>query len=78
MIIRSEHSYGPGRAETIITAKWVAQVENAVAIGINGEEESSNNKCPADSTNRTVSENNSITDAVMGFLGLDTPTEPIP
>jgi hypothetical protein len=80
MIIRSEHSYGPGRAETIITAKWVAQVEKATAIGIDGEEESSSNKCPADSagSDRSVSETNSITDAVMGFLGLDIPTEPTP
>ena len=27
MIIRSEHSMGPGRRETTITAKWVAQIE---------------------------------------------------
>jgi len=28
MIIRSEHEFGPGQANTKITAKWVAQIEN--------------------------------------------------
>ena len=27
MIVRSEHSMGPGRMETTITAKWVAQID---------------------------------------------------
>ena len=28
MIIRSEHSFGPGEAETNISAKWIAQIEH--------------------------------------------------
>jgi hypothetical protein len=28
MIIRSEHNFGPGQADTKITAKWVAQIEH--------------------------------------------------
>ena len=28
MIVRSEHSMGPGRMETTITAKWVAQIDS--------------------------------------------------
>jgi hypothetical protein len=28
MIIRSEHTFGPGQANTRITAKWVAQIEH--------------------------------------------------
>ena len=31
MIIRSEHSFGPGEASTDITAKWVAEIEQAAA-----------------------------------------------
>jgi len=33
MIIRSEHSFGPGRADSEITAKWVAEIENEQVEG---------------------------------------------
>lgn len=34
MIIRSEHSFGPGKADTTITAKWVAEIESAAAAAV--------------------------------------------
>ena len=34
MIIRSEHSFGPGRANSTITAKWVASTYAKVTQGL--------------------------------------------
>lgn len=60
MIIRSEHTFGPGQAETKLTAKWVSQLANEAE-----EEEckakhgtdagdGSTTKCPASQTNRAI------------------------
>ena len=36
MIVRTEHTIGPGKANTDITAKWVAQIDADTAVE-NGE-----------------------------------------
>ena len=60
MIVRSEHSLGPGLAETTITAKWVAERDNndpnqngSATQAIEAEESGSPKKCYAE--NRTPS-----------------------
>ena len=40
MIIGSEHTFGPGEANSVINAKWVAQIDKAVADG--GDENMTN------------------------------------
>ena len=53
MIIRSEHSFGPGKAETIITAKWVAEIESAAARSANSEDKTSS-KCDSVKSQREI------------------------
>jgi len=40
MIIRSEHSYGPGKSDTTITAKWVAEVDATLTQNANTDPDS--------------------------------------
>jgi len=41
MIIRSEHTFGPGQAESKITAKWVASIDAKLTTPNEGEEKAS-------------------------------------
>ncbi len=43
MVTRSEHSFGPGTAESTITAKWVAQIDRTQ----DEEGDGSKSKCEA-------------------------------
>jgi hypothetical protein len=48
MIVRSEHTFGAGQADTVITAKWVAELEkNATAEAKKLEAEGAGKKSPA-------------------------------
>ena len=40
MIIRSEHSFGPGKADTTITAKWVAEIDATLTQNANTDSDS--------------------------------------
>jgi hypothetical protein len=71
MIIRSEHSFAPGKADTRITAKWVAEIESAAARAANSEEGETNSKC--DSTTSTRSEAaGGLGAKIMDWLGIGT------
>ena len=65
MIIRSEHSFGPGKADTAITAKWVAQIESDAAQAADAADgdAAQSGKCP-------INENNAGEDTVGGLDGL--------
>tara|TARA_Y100000034_G_C6901185_1_gene416858 strand:- start:535 stop:3786 length:3252 start_codon:yes stop_codon:yes gene_type:complete len=57
MIIRSEHTFGPGQADTKITAKWVAQKyneeeEKCKVKKKKGTGDNSKGSCPSWATNR--------------------------
>ena len=81
MIIRSEHSFGPGKADTTITAKWVAEVEGEAARVANSEAEPESNKCDSNSDSRTgrqESAANSMMDKIGGWFGVSTSTTTTP
>ena len=54
MIVRSEHSLGPGLAETTVSAKWVAEIEAETLHTIETDEEttSSPTKCYTQNSDR--------------------------
>ena len=72
MIIRSEHSFGPGLAESSITAKWVAAIEaegeKVEQENAPEDEEGSPSKCSVASDSRNSSITDSISGAVMDFM----------
>ena len=81
MIIRSEHSFGPGKADTTITAKWVAQVEDAAAQEALSDAPEEPSKCPADSASRSARTESAgalsnVADALVGAVTAGTTPTP--
>ena len=74
MIIRSEHSFGPGKSDTTITAKWVAEIDAALTQDPNTDPEE--DACKTQAANRTESALGGfvgkVVDAVMGDLDVST------
>mgnify|MGYP007063362532 CR=1 FL=1 len=79
MIIRSEHSFGPGKADTVLTAKWVSEIHKNVDAA-EGEASSEGSAPPASKPtkcylkeNRRKEENGyfSILAMLPGFDGFD-------